>query len=69
MSQKGIMEFENLRDPQILNNIYINTDNEVFVKYGFGKAVSSETSSPKNREREKVIAKLEKNIAALRDVI
>lgn len=69
LSQKGITDFENLRDPQILNNIYVNTENEVFVKYGLGNTVIAEPSSPRNRKSEKIIAKLEKNIAALRDVI
>ena len=69
LSQKGITDFDNLRDQQIINNIYLSTDGEVFVKYGLGKSFSSETTAPRNRTGEKILAKLEKNIAALRTVI
>ena len=68
MSQKGITGFDRLRDQQILNNVYINTDGEIFVKYGFGKNFAAESVS-QNRNSEKILAKLEKNIALLRTVL
>jgi len=69
LTQKGITDFERLRDPQILNNIYVSTEGEVFVKYGLNKSVTVETPAPKNKSGEKILAKLEKNVAALRTVI
>jgi hypothetical protein len=69
LNQKGITDFEHLRDPQILNNIYVSTEGEVFVKFGLDKNVIEETKAPRNRSGEKILAKLEKNIAALRTVI
>jgi len=69
MSEKGITDFDHLRDQQILNNIYVSTDGEVFVKYGLGKNFSAEIKIPQNRVGKKILAKLEKNLAALRTVI
>jgi hypothetical protein len=69
LAQKGITTFENMRDPQILNSIYVSTEGEVFVKYGLDKKVITETTAPRNRLGEKILAKLEKNLAALRTVI
>jgi hypothetical protein len=69
LSQKGITDFDNLRDQQILNNIYLSTEGEIFVKYGIGKNFSMKTTAPRNRAGEKILAKLEKNIAALRTII
>jgi len=68
LSQKGIEDFDRLRDQQILSNIYINTDGELFVKYGIGKTLVVE-KAPLNRTGEKILAKLEKNISQLRSVI
>ncbi|MFZ1127365.1 hypothetical protein, partial [Methanoregula sp.] len=69
MSQKGITDFDRLRDQQILNNIYVSTDGEIFVKYGLGKNSSAEIKAPTNEAGKKILAKLEKNIALLRTVI
>ena len=69
MSQKGISNFDSLRDQQILTNIYVSTEGEVFVKFGLDKKVLAETVTSPNRAGEKILAKLEKNIAALRTVI
>jgi hypothetical protein len=69
LSQKGITNFDNMRDPQILSSIYVSTEGEVFVKYGLDKKVITETTAPRNRSGEKILAKLEKNLAALRTVI
>ncbi|MGA2698946.1 MAG: hypothetical protein ABSE74_04815 [Methanoregula sp.] len=69
LSQKGISDFDNLRDQQILNNIYLSTEGEIFVKFGTGKNFSPKTTAPRNRTGEKILAKLEKNIAALRIII
>ena len=68
LSQKGITDFDRLRDQQILNNIYLNTEGEIFVKYGLGKSFAEE-KIPQNRSGEKILAKLEKNIALLRTII
>ncbi|MFA5236789.1 MAG: hypothetical protein WC362_02915 [Methanoregula sp.] len=69
LSQKGITDFDRLRDQQILTNIYLSTDGDIFVKYGTGKTFTVETTDPRNRAGEKILAKLEKNLAALRNVI
>lgn len=69
LAQKGISKFDRLRDQQVLSNIYINTEGEVFVKFGMDKAVFSEPRVIPNKSGEKILAKLEKNIAALRSVI
>ena len=69
MSQKGITDFDRLRDQQILNNIYVSTDGEIFVKYGLGKNFSAEIKAPTNQAGKKILAKLEKNIALLRTAI
>jgi len=68
MSQKGITDFDRLRDQQVLNNIYVNTDGEIFVKYNPGKDFTVQNVS-RNRDGEKILAKLEKNIALLRTVL
>ncbi|ABS55163.1 hypothetical protein Mboo_0645 [Methanoregula boonei 6A8] len=68
LSQKGIGDFDRLRDNQVLNTIYVNTDGEIFVKYGLETA-GAEEKAPRSRASEKIIAKLEKNIALLRDVL
>jgi len=68
LSQKGIDDFDRLRDQQVLNNIYVNTEGEIFVKYGIDTAGAAE-KAPKNRNGEKILAKLEKEIALLRTVL
>jgi len=68
LSQKGINDFDRLRDQQVLNNIYVNTDGEIFVKYGMDKNFITEKVS-QNQNGEKILAKLEKNIALLRTVL
>lgn len=69
LSQKGITDFDRLRDQQILSNIYVNTEGDVFVNYAINKNTITEIKAPRNRSGEKILAKLEKNIAALRTVI
>jgi len=66
LSQKGITRFDRLRDQQVLSDIYVNTDGEVFVKFGMDKSVLAEPKAVRNKSGEKILAKLEKNIAALR---
>ena len=67
LSQKGIADFDRLRDQQVLNNIYVNTEGEIFVKYGISKKEVLDLI-PHNRDAEKIVAKLEKNIALLKNV-
>lgn len=69
LSQKGITDFDHLRDQQILINIYVNTEGDVFVNYAINKNTITEIKAPRNKSGEKILAKLEKNIAALRTVI
>ena len=69
LSQKGIADFDRLRDQQILSNIYVNTEGDVFVNYALNKNPGTEIKVPRNKTGEKIIAKLEKNIAALRAAI
>jgi len=68
LSQNGIDDFDRLRDQQVLNNIYVNTEGEIFVKYGIDTAGAAE-KTPKNRNGEKILARLEKEIALLRSVL
>lgn len=67
--QKGIADFDNLRDPQVLRNIYISPEGEVFVNYDLFKNPVAETTDKKSRTGEKILTKLEKNLAALREVL
>ncbi|MFA5331565.1 MAG: hypothetical protein WC342_04225 [Methanoregula sp.] len=69
LAQKGISAFDNLRDPQVLRNIYISPEGEVFINYDLIRNPIAETSEKKSHVSEKIIAKLEKNLAALREVI
>jgi len=66
LEKSGITTFDNLRDPQILQNIYLSTDGEIFVKYEFIRDPAA-TSGRKNFQGEKILKKIEKNIAALRE--
>lgn len=68
MSEKGIADFDRLRDQQILTNIYVNTEGEIFIKYGLDTNFTDQTVS-RNRNSEKILAKLEKNLALLRTVL
>jgi len=69
LAQKGITEFENLRDPQVLRNIYLSTEGEVFVNYELFRNPCADNSNEKNRSGEKILNKLEKDLAALREVL
>ena len=68
LSQKGISDFDRLRDQQVLNTIYVNTDGEIFVKYG-QETSGADEKAPRSRASEKILTKLEKDIALLRDVL
>ena len=52
LAQKGISKFDRLRDQQVLCNIYINTEGEVFVKFGMDKGFLRTTVIP-NKSGEK----------------
>ena len=67
--KNGIADFDNLRDAQILHNIYINTDGDVFVKYEISKHPAATIADRKNLKGEKLLNKMEKNLAALRKTL
>ena len=69
LAKNGIADFDNLRDAQILHNIYINTDGDVFVKYEISRHPVATTPDRKNIRGEKLLDKMEKNLAALRDTL
>ena len=69
LAKNGIADFDNLRDAQILHNIYINTDGDVFVKYEISRHPIATTSDRKNLKGEKLLNKMEKTLAALRDTL
>ena len=68
LSQKGISKFDTLRDSQLLQGIYINSDGEIFVKYGLPgtkKRGRQQTTS----EGVKILNTIEKNLVALREIV
>jgi hypothetical protein len=69
LAQKGITDFDNLRDTQIRHNIYLDTDGGIFVNYEIFKKPSPGRAVQKNSAGEKILNKLEKNLAALRKVL
>ena len=69
LAQKGITDFDNLRDPQVLHNIYLEKDGGIFVNYDLFKNPGAINSVKKNPTGEKILNKLEKNLAALREVL
>jgi hypothetical protein len=69
LAQKGITDFDNLRDAQIRHNIYLDTDGGIFVNYEIFKKPTADRSIRKNPVGEKILNKLEKNLAALREVL
>ncbi|MFZ1896855.1 hypothetical protein [Methanoregula sp.] len=69
LAQEGITDFDNLRDPQILHNIYVEKDGGIFVKYDLFRNPGAINSGKKNQAGEKILIKLEKNLAALRGVL
>ncbi len=69
LAQKGITDFDNLRDAQIRHNIYLDTDGGIFVNYEIFKKPGSGRVVKKNQTGEKILNKIEKNLAALRDVL
>ena len=69
LTKNGISDFDNLRDAQVLHNIYVNTDGEVFVKYGISRHPVATTSDRKNPKGENILIKMERNLAALRDTL
>jgi hypothetical protein len=69
LAQKGITDFDNLRDPQVLHNIYLEKDGGIFVNYELFRSPGAGSSGQKNQAGEKILNKLEKNLAALRKVL
>lgn len=69
LAKNGITDFDNLRDAQVLHNIYVNTDGDVFVKYEISKHTVTTTSDRKNLKGEKLLNKMEKSFAALRKAL
>jgi hypothetical protein len=69
LTQKGITDFNNLRDTQIRHNIYLDTDGGIFVNCEIFRNSGTASSSKKNPAGKKILNKMEKNLAALRDVL
>ena len=69
LAQKGITDFDNLRDAQIRHNIYLDTDGEIFVNYEIFKKPDADRLVKKDLAGEKILNKMEKDLAALRDVL
>jgi hypothetical protein len=57
LTQKGITDFDNLRDAQIRYNIHLDTDSGIFVNYKIFW----------NPAREKILNKMEKYLEGLRE--
>jgi hypothetical protein len=53
LTQKGITNFNNLRDTQIRHNIYRDTDGGIFVNYEIYRNSGTASSSKKNLVGEK----------------
>ena len=66
LTKSGITDFDNLRDAQVLHNIYLNTDGEIFVKYEISKHPVEKGFEAKNHRGEKILNKMEKNLSTLR---
>jgi DNA topoisomerase IB len=69
LAQKGITDFDNLRDAQIRQNIYLDTDGGIFVNYEIFKNPDAGTAAKKNPSKEKILNKMEKNLAALKGML
>ena len=69
LAKNGITDFDKHRDAQILHNIYINTDGEIFAKYEISKHSIAITSVRKNIRGAKLLNKVEKTLATLWDTI
>jgi hypothetical protein len=69
LAQKGIADFDNLRDAQIRHNIYIDTDGGIFVNYEIFRNPGAGRAVKKKPVGEKILNKMEKNLAALREVL
>jgi len=69
LAQKGITDFDNLQDSQIRHNIHLDTDGRVFVNYEIFRNPGAGRATKKNQTGEKILNKLEKNLAALREVL
>jgi len=69
LAKNGITDFDNLRDAQVLHDIYLNTDGEIFVKYEISKHPVEKGFGAKNQRGEKILNKMEKNLSALRVVL
>jgi hypothetical protein len=66
LSQKGISKFDKLPDSQILHDIHLDSDGEIFVKYGL-PGTKKRGRHQKIPDEVKILNDIEKNIAALRD--
>jgi len=68
LAKNWITDFDNLRDAQVLHNIHVNMDGEVFVKYEIFRKPAADSSVRKNPNGKKILNKMEKNLAALREM-
>ena len=69
LSKNGITDFDNLRDAQVLHNIHVNTEGDVFVNYEISKHPVEIKPDKKDPNGEKILNKIEKNLAALRNAL
>jgi len=69
LAQKGISDFDNLRDAQIRRNIYLDTDGGIFVNSEIFRNPGAGMAVKKNPAGEKILNKMEKNLAALKKVL
>ncbi|WP_232385591.1 hypothetical protein [Methanoregula boonei] len=69
LAKNGIGDFDKLRDAQVLHNIHVSTDGEVFVKYEISRHPRIKNSEKKENKGEKLIGRIEKDLAALRETL
>ena len=69
LEKNGIADFDNLRDSQVLQNIHVSPEGEVFVKYEISRHPRIKISEKKNNKGERLIHRMEKDLAALRETL
>jgi hypothetical protein len=69
LAQKGITDFDNLRDAQIRQNIHLDTEGGIFVNYEIFRNPGASRVAKKDYAGKKILNKMEKNLAALREAL